>query len=137
MLQFLIHVFGYDIWFFVSHLLLHHPALYKYHKIHHEKRFPTYKDTYHGHWLEGPFQSLGYLLPFFILKCGYVEAIMAGLYTNTRGLLRHDPRGSWLVGNHHLLHHEFFDCNYGEPWLDWLYGTLRYEVSKEHSVVFV
>jgi sterol desaturase/sphingolipid hydroxylase (fatty acid hydroxylase superfamily) len=43
---------------------------------------------------------------------------------NIRGMMRHDKRGTWLVGNHHLLHHQYPRYNYGEVWLDYLGGTL-------------
>ena len=60
--QFIAHIVGYDLWFYASHLLLHTPSFYAaIHRIHHEKAAPTWIDTYHGHWFEGPFQSLGFL----------------------------------------------------------------------------
>jgi sterol desaturase/sphingolipid hydroxylase (fatty acid hydroxylase superfamily) len=39
-------------------------------------------------------------------------------------MMRHDDRFTWLIGNHHLLHHKYPQYNYGEYWLDWLGGTL-------------
>jgi hypothetical protein len=44
-------------------------------------------------------------------------------FVNVRGMLRHDVRTVWLVGNYHLLHHQYPNKNYGEGWLDWLGGT--------------
>jgi sterol desaturase/sphingolipid hydroxylase (fatty acid hydroxylase superfamily) len=38
-------------------------------------------------------------------------------------MLRHDNRFSWLIGNHHLLHHKYVKYNFGEYWIDCLCGT--------------
>lgn len=125
MLQFIAHILFYDVWFYLSHLALHTAILYPIHAIHHEKRQPMWPDTYHGHWAESVFQGVGCVVPFAVLPLwSWTEAIAALLVINTRGMLRHDPRGSWLVGHHHLLHHTKFRVNYGEPWLDWIGGTL-------------
>ncbi len=124
MLQFLLHVLGYDLWFYASHLLLHTRPLYALvHKKHHEIWKPHYMDTYYGHWFEGPFQSVGFLLPWAIMDVGWVSCIVALVFVNARGMLRHESRLAWLVGNHHLLHHTLTRCNYGEYWLDRLCGT--------------
>ncbi len=124
MLQLLLHVLGYDLWFYLSHLLLHTPLLYRaVHKKHHEIINPIYKDTYYGHWFEGPFQSIGFLLPWAVTELDYTPFIAALIFVNARGMLRHESRLGWLLGNHHLLHHQLFRCNYGEYWLDKLFNT--------------
>ena len=117
------HIVSYDVWFYVSHLALHRPSLYWIHKRHHENRFPTWRDTYHESGWEGVFQSLGFLVPWVFSEFDWKASLAAGLLLNVRGLMHHDPRMSWLVGSHHLKHHEFFDGNYGQPWLDALFGT--------------
>lgn len=85
-------------------------------------------DTYHGHWVESVFQSAGFLVPYAL---GYplwsLESLVALIVVNARGMLRHDPRGIPFVGEHHLLHHQYPNVNYGEPWLDSLFGTLRFQ----------
>lgn len=119
-----LHLFGYDLWFYASHRLLHLPALYWIHKEHHGAVYPTVADTYRGHWLETPLQSLGFGLPWLLgLGGGMGAAAAAAAIAQARGLARHDARTAWLIGNHHLLHHELFNVNYGEYWLDWLLGT--------------
>jgi sterol desaturase/sphingolipid hydroxylase (fatty acid hydroxylase superfamily) len=126
MITLLLHILGYDIWFYISHILLHQPYLYaKIHKIHHEKKYPYWQDTYHSHWFEGPFQSLGFLLPFIFFKLSVIELFVAFLFCQARGLMRHDIRLEWLIGNHHLLHHSKTNYNYGEPWIDRLCGTYQ------------
>ena len=125
MLFFLLTILGYDIWFYISHRLLHHRFLYPIHSIHHEKMEPKFLDTYHGHWFEMVFQSIGFFTPLLFFDPCWLSFGLALLYVNAKGLLRHDTRGSWITGDHHLLHHQYPTYNYGEVWLDKLGGTLR------------
>ncbi len=121
----LVSVFCYDVWFYVSHVFLHHPKVYSaIHWIHHKKKVPYFYDTYEGHWSEGPLQSLGTFLPCLFLSYTWLELAAVIAVLNLRGMMRHDPRCVWLIGNHHLLHHAHPQYNYGEYWLDWLFGTL-------------
>ena len=130
MIIFLLHILGYDIWFYISHILLHSKLLWKYHKIHHEIIHPKFTDTYKGHILEGPFQSIGFLLPLFIYNFELISFLLALIFVNIRGMARHDNRTVWIIGNHHLLHHIYFNSNYGEYWLDKLFGTSISDHSK-------
>lgn len=121
MLQIFLHIVSYDIWFYFSHLLLH-KYLWWIHRIHHEKREPIWIDTYHGHWFESVFQSLGFFLPLIFLNVSTSSGI-ALVYINIRAMLHHDRRGSWIVGDYHLIHHKHPTINYGQPYLDFLFGT--------------
>jgi lathosterol oxidase len=123
--EILFQIIGYDIWFYISHRILHDPKFYWIHKIHHEYKTPTWRETYHGHWIEGPFQSLGFLVPWTWMPFDWKCFLLGVLLVNARGMARHDAKTIWLIGNHHLLHHEHFSCNYGELWLDTLCGTAR------------
>ena len=67
MLNILLSIICYDIWFYLSHILLHKRRFYHYHKEHHEYPVPTFLETYKGHWIEGPFQGLGLFVPCFFL----------------------------------------------------------------------
>jgi len=125
MLNILLSVFCYDIWFYISHLLLHTPMLYKFHHEHHMKEFPTFLDTYVGHALEGPFQGLGALVPFCAYKYSALDICLILAILNIRGMMRHDPRCRFIIGNHHLLHHRYPRFNYGEAWIDRICGTMR------------
>ena len=120
---FLLHILGYDIWFYLSHRLLHTPLLWPYHALHHAYRHPTFAETYAGHALEGPFQSIGFLLPYVWFDPNIAAAAAAAVLVNVRGMMRHDARAIWLIGNHHLLHHEVGTKNFGEFWIDSLCGT--------------
>ena len=123
MLVFILHILGYDLWFYASHLLLHSKALWPIHRIHHEHRAPKWRDTYHGHWMENPLQGFGFLLPFAVAAPAWGQTLAALAVVNLRGMARHDRRTAWLIGNHHMLHHEAGCWNYGEYWLDRLFGT--------------
>ena len=123
MLNILLSILSYDIWFYISHILLHTPYLYKYHKQHHEKIEPMFLDTYHGHLFESLFQGVGMFFPFIIYSYSFTNIIVILLFLNIRGMMRHDRRFIFIVGNHHLLHHKYQKYNYGEYWIDMLCGT--------------
>lgn len=126
-------IFCYDIWFYASHILLHHRRLYRFHKEHHSRIVPTFADTYVGHALEGPFQSLGAAVPF-LLWSGWslLDVAAVVVLLNLRGMMRHDVRCERYIGNHHLLHHRYPNYNFGEYWLDTLFGT-RYPNAAEYK----
>ena len=125
MLPILLSIFSYDVWFYVSHLILHWRSLYApIHAVHHSKSKPQFLDAYTGHWFESPFQSIGTVVPMFFMTYSLYDIAWILLFLNARGMMRHDDRFTWLLGNHHLLHHLYPNYNYGEYWLDWLGGTL-------------
>jgi sterol desaturase/sphingolipid hydroxylase (fatty acid hydroxylase superfamily) len=118
--QVLTAILCYDIWFYLSHVLLHTRALRSYHAVHHKYETPTMWQTYAGHWLEGPFQGVGLLIPF---RYPCWQFLIALVLVNLRGIMRHDERFVWLIGNHHLLHHKYPKYNFGEYWIDSVFGT--------------
>jgi len=123
MLNIVISIISYDIWFYISHLLLHSKQLYKYHKEHHTKIVPTFLDTYVAHPFETSFQGIGMFFPYAVINYTGYETIIILVLLNIRGTLQHDERGTFLVGNHHLLHHRYQNCNYGQYWIDALCNT--------------
>ena len=126
-MQVMYHIICYDIWFYISHILLHIPYVYqRVHKIHHETPYEkmTYKDTNRGHWIETLVQPIGFLLPFLSHSNRlWMPCLYAAIIIGSRGLMRHDHRFTIVVGSHHLMHHRYPQYNYGEYWLDWLCGT--------------
>lgn len=127
------YILSYDIWFYISHVILHNPILYKtIHKEHHSVNYKlmTYIHTYSAHFAESPIQGLGVIFPF-LLDMNTHTLFYALILINLRGLLRHDHRFTWLIGNHHLLHHKYPCYNFGEYWLDTLFGT-RYPNLNEY-----
>lgn len=115
----------YDIWFYGTHVILHTPLLYKIHKFHHSKPNPTYRDVNVGHPFDNVFQSSGAVIPAFIFNHSIYSLLLFEAYICLRGLAQHDARCSWLIGNHHLLHHKYGTNCYGQYWIDWLFGTLH------------
>ena len=128
------HIFCYDVWFYISHLFLHEPKIYGLiHNIHHSipLRDLDYTSTHVAHYAENIIQPLGFFIPFFIFGFKPGCAIISFSIISVRGLLRHDDRFSWLIGNHHLLHHKYVKYNFGEYWIDRLCGT-NYPNKKEY-----
>jgi sterol desaturase/sphingolipid hydroxylase (fatty acid hydroxylase superfamily) len=123
MLLFLFHILSYDLWFYMTHALLHTKPLYWIHKKHHEKPHPIFSDAYHDHPLDSSIAAIGFLLPYGILIFDPIQSVSALAVINVRGMLMHDPRGSFITGNHHLLHHKLANCNYGQYWIDYLMNT--------------
>ena len=122
-------VVSYDLWFYFSHLLLHQKQMFTaIHQFHHQvdSNKMCFLDTYVGHVLESPFQGLGLFFPFLFvsLKGCWVPLFIATIIINVRGMLRHDNRMVWVIGDHHILHHKHPQYNFGEWWLDALFGTL-------------
>ena len=124
---FMFHIISYDIWYYISHRILHHRNFYFIHKKHHSKLSNKliYLDAYSGEIIEAPLQSIGILIPCIIINKNNIVLFNAFVYVFVRGLMEHDKRFIWLVGNHHLLHHTYPNYNYGEKWIDNLLGTIK------------
>ena len=127
------HIICYDIWFYFSHILLHTKWLINIHKIHHSKsyKYLVYTDTYVSHFIENFIQNIGLFIPLLFITPKINSFIIASLFLGIRGLMRHDNRCSWLIGNHHILHHKYPNYNFGEYWIDTLCGT-RYPDNAEY-----
>ena len=132
-LSIIFHIVSYDLWFYVSHILLHkirHPYVKDIHYIHHKVPYDQLKwyNTSDGHIIENIIQPLGILIPciFFI---DVKSIIVSFCIISIRGCMRHDHRCSWLIGNHHLLHHKYPEYNYSEYYIDYIFGT-EYESNK-------
>jgi lathosterol oxidase len=123
----LLQILCYDLWFYTSHIILHYRISYsKIHYEHHQQFYQTliFWDAYKGNHLEVIIQSAGLFAPYLVIDIPLSCLIIAGFITNLRGLMRHDNRCIWLIGNHHILHHKYPRYNYGEYWIDKLCGTL-------------
>jgi len=133
-LKIALSILSYDIWFYISHLLLHTPTLWFIHKEHHLAEEPMFLDTYKAHIIESPFQGGGMFIPYVFYTYSIYETLIILVLLNTRGMMAHDRRFSFLVGNHHLLHHKYHNCNYGQFYLDYLFGTNRNNVVSDGEV---
>jgi sterol desaturase/sphingolipid hydroxylase (fatty acid hydroxylase superfamily) len=135
MIHLVLSVISYDIWFYISHVLLH-TYLYKFHKIHHLQEELRWPDTYVAHWMEGPFQGVGMFFPYLLCKYTWLDTFAILAFLNIRGMMRHDGRFIWIVGNHHLLHHKHQGYNYGNYWIDALFGTQYPRLKAYRSGIF-
>jgi sterol desaturase/sphingolipid hydroxylase (fatty acid hydroxylase superfamily) len=136
------HILCYDIWFYISHLVLHLPWCFQnIHYIHHQRRKDLrYYDAYHNHILETLFQSIGFFIPLIPqigLPGGFylLPVFISLVYINIKGMIQHDIHAKdYDFVKHHLRHHTNFDVNYGEYWLDYLCGTLHDENIDKYKV---
>ena len=131
MIRLVVSIISYDIWFYISHVILHSRFMYQYHKLHHTKPVPNYTDTYLADSVETVFQGVGFMFPVMVYTYSTADIILVLLFINIRGMMAHDPRFAFLIGNHHLLHHKYGNCNYGQYWLDSLGGT-RYPRKEDY-----
>ena len=125
-------ILSYDVWFYLSHIILHNHILYKHHAEHHANAEPIFLDAYVGSTVENVFQGVGTFIPCAFYTYSITEIAIVLTLLNIRGFLRHDERGVFLIGNHHLLHHKHQNYNFGEYWIDSLCGT-RYPNEKEYK----
>ena len=65
------------------------------------------------------------IFAIYLYKLYIYQLLYAIVFINVRGILMHDNQFIYLVGDHHLIHHKYYKCNYGEYWLDYLFGTLH------------
>ena len=132
-------ILGYDIGFYFIHILLHYKMFYPFHKEHHKKVINLrYPDTFVGHHLESLIQPLGVFIPILFYPIQLIPFLTACFVIFIRGLMRHDERCVWLIGNHHLLHHCYPKYNFGEYWLDSLFGTSFPDTHKyQYGLIYI
>jgi sterol desaturase/sphingolipid hydroxylase (fatty acid hydroxylase superfamily) len=123
MLNILLSIVSYDLWFYASHVFLH-KYLFSMHSVHHESNADTlvWSDTYVSHPAEDFLQSMGMFFPYAVCTYTVADTAIILFLLNLRGIIRHDHRMAWLT-NHHLLHHKYMNYNYGEYWIDCACGT--------------
>ena len=126
MFIYLLHLVCYDLWFYFTHICLHNIKLYKYHKFHHLTMYAdlTGNDAFAGHIIEYPIQTAGIFIPNIFVEFNFQAVLFIYILVTIRTYLHHDHRFTWLLGNHHLLHHKHPKYNFGEYWVDSIFGTL-------------
>lgn len=137
--SFLLCLLIHDTWFYWTHRLMHHPALFQpFHAVHHASRPPTAWAAMSFHPLEaltGAFvvPALVFILPLHIgIVLGVLLVMTVMGVTNHMGWEMFPARmvngsaGNWLItATHHQLHHDRYRCNYGLYFRFWdrLCGT--------------
>ncbi len=136
MFVYLLHLVCYDLWFYLTHICLHNIRLYKYHKCHHLTMHNdlTYNDAFTGHIIEYPIQTVGIFIPNIVIEFNFRAALCVYIFVTIRTYLYHDHRCSWLLGNHHLLHHKHPKYNFGEYWIDSIFGTLYVPNNRKYNI---
>ncbi len=129
-----------DTWFYWTHRLMHHRALFRYfHRVHHRSTNPTPWTAYAFHPLESTVQALGIVAILFILPVHPLAVLVfqtistavnvyghSGHELYPRGWATH-PLGRWLnTSVAHNAHHAMARHNYGLYFLFWdrLMGTI-------------
>lgn len=120
----LVYILYYDFFYYFMHRLFHTKYLYPIHKIHHSAYKPKYNDFINVHYLEYPLSSVGLYIALYLHNIYIYQLIITICFIMVRGLMEHDERFIWIVGNHHLQHHYYFKCNYGEHWIDYVFDTV-------------
>lgn len=142
-----------DLYFYLTHRLLHIPWLYRrYHAVHHASLHPSPWASFSFHPVESVIEALPLPLialflplhPVVILVYLSVATISAiinhlGFEVLPAGAARH-PLGKWLIsGTHHSGHHRYYKYNFGlyYTWWDHLLGTQHpsYEEQFEKNTV--
>ena len=113
------------------HRALHHPLLYRLHKLHHHYKETTPFSAFAFHPLDGFAQSFPYHV--FVFVCPMHQylymatLLLVGLWTvNIHDRVTLDI---WGVNGaaHHTIHHTKFNFNYGQyfTWCDRVFGTYK------------
>jgi len=125
----LLHLFIYlltiDFWLYVTHYLSHSKYLYKYHKIHHEFKYPSSITALYTHWIDFYFNNL---LPVtimpVILQSNWITILIWMIYVTFNAVYVSHSRIT--LDKCHLIHHKYFKYNYGVGiYMDKLFGTYR------------
>jgi Delta7-sterol 5-desaturase len=140
-----------DTYFYWTHRLMHHPAIFKLvHLIHHKSTNPSPFAAYAFHPLEAVIESgifiifvftipvhMFHLLFFFLFMIVYNIYGHLGWELYPKGFSKH-PIGKWInTSISHNQHHQYFKGNYGLYFLIWdrLMGTLREDYDKRFDEV--
>ena len=120
-------VLFYDLWFYGVHRLLHHKLFYEYHKIHHSVKHDklTYLHAASAHLVENILTNVGFIIPVVLFKTDTKTTIITYLFISIRGGLRHEKSLCWLIGTHHIDHHEYPNYNYSTYIVDYVFGTVK------------
>ena len=130
-----------DLYFYIMHRIMHHPALFKYiHLVHHKSTNPSPWAAYAFHPLEAIIEQGIVIIFYFTLPIHITHLAIFFLFSiiyNVYGHLGYElyPKGfnrtkigKWInTSINHNQHHQYFKGNYGLYTLIWdrLFDTIR------------
>eukprot|EP01136_Pigoraptor_vietnamica_P024712 Opistho-1_new@77980 len=146
-LMFLMH----DTYFYFSHRLMHHKALFKwFHLVHHKSTNPSPWAAYAFHPLEAVVEvgivviflftipiHKSHLLIFFLMMIIYNVYGHLGYELYPKGFSK-STVGRWInTSVNHNQHHQYFTGNYGLYFLFWdrVFGTVREDYDAKYEEV--
>ena len=95
--------------YYTYHRIIHHPALYNMvHSFHHTKVLVYPIDALHFSVFDLSCYMACLHFPTYIMRLTMFEYIFVLFFYITMGFFAH----SKLAFQHHILHHQFFKCNY-------------------------
>lgn len=116
-----------DICFYITHRLLHHPYLYKYHQKHHEFIVPNSLSGLYSSPIEMILSNhLSMVIPLKLISCHSNIMLMLESGAVAFNILKsHSGYDSELYGSpHHNIHHKYMIHNYGFLYItDLIFGT--------------
>lgn len=101
-----------DLCFYTTHYIFHNKYLYRFHKVHHEYKYPVAMVALYCHWMDFYFNNIfpiavtGLLLGSDLITMN----IWLAITTFNAIYVSHSGRTS---DKFHLLHHVYVTCNYG------------------------
>ena len=140
-----------DLYFYIMHRIMHHPAVFKYvHLVHHQSTNPSPWAAYAFHPLEAVIEQGIVIIFYFTIPIHITHLAIFFLFSivyNVYGHLGYElyPKGfnKTLVGKwintsvNHNQHHQYFKGNYGLYTLIWdrLFGTIRKDYDQQFDEV--
>ena len=115
---------GNPLFYFVHRLCHKYKFLYRFHIVHHEFKEPIGICAVYTHPIDYIFANLIPLgiTPFALGMDIHTLSLLTimGAYKTVK-----EEHSNYSDNRHHLNHHKYFNCNYGEGWLDTLFGTIK------------
>lgn len=138
LLGFLVAFLTYDAWFYFGHRLLHLPAFWPWHALHHRALAPTPWSNDSSTLADTAVEHSYYLVAWFVLPVPAEAFLALRVFDQVTGMIGHSGHeyfagrsarwpSPFITTTFHDLHHSRFRCNYGNFLSIWdrLLGTVH------------